>query len=237
MNDLRDSQLQTPVDSLIILVNKKQMIKNTHYSYDYYQPEDYRFSLDSVFLAQKVAESLKSAAHPEDLRVLDLCSGCGVVGLELHFHLPALRKIDFLEVQEVYLPFFEKNVEQAKKPDSEFNFLHMNYADLIDNDHREKYDVIVSNPPYFFQGEGLLSPNNDFKNRCRFFIDSDFHNLIQATLFVLKPKGRAFILARPGSHHGRDLLEEIKKLSVGFARVQIMDEVRGTNIIELIKEG
>lgn len=212
------------------------MIKNTNYSYDYSQPEDYRFSLDSVFLAQKVAESLKSEPHPESLQVLDLCSGCGVVGLELHFHLKALRKIDFLEVQEIYRPHFDFNIEQARMPESEFNFLHMNYADLIDTKYREKYDVIVSNPPYFFLGEGLLSPNNDFKNRCRFFIDSDFHNLIQATLFALKPKGRAFVLARPGSHHGRDLLEEIKRLSVGLARVQVMDEVRGTNIIELIKE-
>ena len=106
----------------------------------------------------------------------------------------------------------------------------------MNQNYREKYDVIVSNPPYFFQGEGLLSPNNDFKNRCRFFIDSDFYNLIKATIFTLKPHGRAFILARPGTHHGRNLINEIKKFSLGLARVQILDEVRGTNIVELIKE-
>lgn len=211
------------------------MIKNSHYSYEYHQPKDYRFSLDSVFLAQKVAQTLKSHPHPENLSVLDLCAGCGVVGLELQFHLKTLNKIDFLEVQEVYLPYFQKNVEQAQSPLGQFRFLHMNYADLMQEHFRGVYDVIVSNPPYFFLGEGLLSPN-EFKNRCRFFIDSDFKNLINATLFALKPNGRAYLLVRPGSHHGRSLLEEIKNLSNGLATVQVLDEVRGTNIVELAKK-
>lgn len=227
--------MDSPVDSLFILVNKNQMIKNSHYSYDYYQPEDYRFSLDSVFLAQIVARSLESHPNIGDLKVLDLCAGCGVVGLELQFHQKSLKKIDFLEVQEVYKSYFEKNVQQAQIEGSEFNFLLMNYDRLLKKDYHEVYDIIVSNPPYFFQGEGLLSPN-DFKNRCRFFIDSDFKKMIKAILNSLKPSGKAYILARPGIHHGRNLFEEIQKLSAGLASVQIFDEVRGTNIIELIKK-
>ena len=221
-----------------ILDNKKQMSKdtlNTIYSYNYHQPEDYRFSLDSVFLAQKVAEILKTHHAPADLRVLDLCSGCGVIGLELNFHLKSVNKIDFLEVQDVYLPFFEKNVEQAQTESSKFNFLNINYSELLNENFKEKYDVIVSNPPYFFIGEGLLSPN-EFKNRCRFFIDSNFPNLIAATINTLKPEGRAFLLVRPGGHHGRNLHDEIKILSNGLATVEILDEVRGTNIVLLTKK-
>ena len=112
----------------------------------------------------------------------------------------------------------------------------MNYADLIQDKFKDNYDVIISNPPYFFLGEGLLSPNNEFKNRCRFFIDSNFKKLIEATLYSLKPEGRAYLLMRPGSHHGRDLLEEIKKLSRTLASVEILDEVRGTNIVMLTKK-
>ena len=212
------------------------MTKITQYSYEYSQPKDYRFSLDSVLLAQRVAQRLKCDPNLDKMHILDLCSGCGVVGLELNFHLRALKKIDFLEVQEVYRSHFDKNAQQAFMPDSEFNFLNMNYTELNSSEYCEKYDVIVSNPPYFFQGEGLLSPDNDFKNRCRFFIDSDFYNLIKAIIFVLKPSGRAFLLARPGTHHGRNLIDEIKKFSIGLASVQVIDEVRGTNIVELIKK-
>ena len=101
--------------------------------------------------------------------------------------------------------------------------------------YKEKYDIILSNPPYFFLGEGLLSPN-EFKNRCRFFIDSDLQTLIRATIHALKPQGRAFLLVRPGSHHGRNIHEEIEKLSAGLAKVQIFNEIRGTNIICLTKK-
>lgn len=219
---------------LSILDKKKQMIKNTHYSYDYSQPEDYRFSLDSVFLAQKVAQKLGDRPVMADLQVLDLCAGCGVIGLELNFHQKALKKIDFLEVQEIYKSHFDHNVKQAENEESEFNFLQMNYSDLLHADFSKKYDVIVSNPPYFFLGEGLLSPN-EFKNRCRFFIDSDFAHLIKSILHTLKPDGRAYVLARPGSHHGRNLFDEIKDLCQGLALVEILDEVRGTHIVELTK--
>lgn len=208
---------------------------NTIYSYKYHQPKEYRFSLDSVFLAQKVAQILKTHPAPEKLQVLDLCSGCGVIGLELNFHFKAIKKIDFLEIQEVYLPFFDKNVEQAQSIDSDFKFLNMNYSELINEAYQEKYDVIVSNPPYFFVGEGLLSPN-EFKNRCRFFIDSNFPKLITAIFNSLKTSGRAFLLVRPGRHHGRDLHDEIKNLTKGSMRVEIIDEVRGTNIVLLTKE-
>ena len=209
------------------------MIKNTIYSYDYSQPEDYRFSLDSVFLAQKVAHLLKSHPRAKELRILDLCAGCGVVGLELNFNCDLLTKIDFLEVQEVYRPHFEHNVKQAQKPGSDFRFLLMNYADLKTPEYEKLYGVVVSNPPYFFPGEGLLSPN-EFKNRCRFFIDSDFGHLMSSTHHVLKDHGSAFFLIRPGSHHGRDLMEDIKKLNL-FSTVQIVDEVRGTHVVELVK--
>jgi tRNA1(Val) A37 N6-methylase TrmN6 len=211
------------------------MIKNTQYSYDYHQPTEYRFSLDSVFLAQKVAQYLSIHSNLENTKVLDVCAGCGVVGLELQFHLPQLKKIDFLEVQDIYREYFEKNRVQAASIDAEFNFLPMNYADLISDKFESTYDVVVSNPPYFFLGEGLLSPN-DFKNRCRFFIDSNFQKLIEACMHVLKPNGEAFILMRPGSPHGRNLIDEVKKLTAGFADVQIIDEVRGTDIVKLVKK-
>lgn len=211
------------------------MIKNTIYSYDYHQPEGYRFSLDSVFLSQRVAKFLETHNNLSDLKVLDLCAGCGVVGLELQFHLPDIKKIDFLEIQEVYLPYFEKNSAQAISLNTDFNFLNMNYADLLTKEFENNYDVVVSNPPYFFLGEGLLSPN-EFKNRCRFFIDSNFQNLIESSLHVLKPDGRSFLLMRPGGHHGRNLIDEIKSLVQGRASVEIIDEVRGTDIVMLTKK-
>jgi tRNA1Val (adenine37-N6)-methyltransferase len=152
------------------------MSKNSVYTFDYFQPKDYRFSLDSVFLAQIIARLYFNHPNKSELKILDLCSGCGIIGLELALHLKTLPLIDFLEVQSIYLEYFNKNVEMIFPHDqnSRLKFLNKNYDDLLkESEESQKYDLIVSNPPYFFLGEGLLSPN-EFKNRCRFFIDSNF---------------------------------------------------------------
>jgi tRNA1(Val) A37 N6-methylase TrmN6 len=214
------------------------MPKNTQFTFNYFQPDEYRFSLDSVFLAQKVASLIKDNSNLSHWRTLDLCAGCGIIGLELSLHSPQLKKIDFLEVQESYREYFEKNVKMIypQFSDSEFPFLNWNYQTLLNLEHFENaYDLIVSNPPYFFQNEGLLSPSQ-FKNRCRFFLDSDFETLIKAVLFVLKPNAIAYLLVRTGTEHGRTPLNDIKKILLDRGVAEVIDNIRGTDIIAIRKE-
>jgi tRNA1(Val) A37 N6-methylase TrmN6 len=212
------------------------MSKNSIYTFNYFQPKEYRFSLDSVFLAQSVAKNLKNHPNIEACHFLDLCAGSGVVGLELSIHLGKIQKMDFLEVQNIYADYFNKNLLGIHGVTKKFNFIVQNYADVFDHKNENKYEYILSNPPYFFKDEGLLSPN-EFKNRCRFFLDSDFETLIKAILYLLKPKGEAYILVRPGIHHGRDLYLEIQKIVLpDLGTSEIFDNVRGTNIVRIIKK-
>ena len=47
------------------------------------------------------------------------------------------------------------------------------------------------------------------------------------------------MLVRPGAHHGRNLLDEMKsilKKNQLPASAEIVDEVRGTNVVCLVKE-
>lgn len=210
------------------------MKQNEIYTYEYSQPDEYRFSLDSVFLAQCVANEYQKYLNLKELKVLDICSGCGVIGLELNFHLPELTYIDFLEVQTVYESHFNKNIKQSKTKNAIFRLRLENYEILRSDSEANQYNLIVSNPPYFFKNEGLLSPN-DFKNRCRFFLDSDFKNLMLGIHNSLTPKGSAFVLLRPGVHHGRDLFKETQRILENLCSVQIFAEVRGTNVIRIIK--
>lgn len=212
------------------------MSKNSIYTFDYFQPSEYRFSLDSVFLAQLVAKKYENHPQLSELSILDLCSGCGVIGLELAIHLNTIRNIDFLEVQEIYQTYFEKNLTGIKGDAQDINFkLIQNNYETFNLDESKRYDIIVSNPPYFFKEEGLLSPS-ELKNRCRFFLDSNFKELIACILRSLKVGGEAFVLLRPGVHHGRDLFNELKSLIGDDASAEIFGEVRGTNVVRIIKK-
>lgn len=213
------------------------MIKNDIYTYDYFQPEEYKFSLDSVFLAQKVSKMIHHNKDLSDWKVLDLCAGCGIIGLELSLHSANLEQIDFLEIQESYRPYFKKNVSMiyGENPPKKLSFLPINYADLLNPNYQDTYDLIISNPPYFIKGEGLLSPS-DFKNRCRFFLDSDFKTLFESITHALKPGRSAYVLVRKGSPHGRIPLQDIQQILRDRASAQVCDEVRGTDIIEITKK-
>ncbi len=216
---------------------------NEHYTMSYSQPKEYRFSHDSVFLARKSFEYLMmNKTTPATM--LDLCSGCGVIGIDILIHLhknnlPFPKKVEFLEIQEIYQKYFEENRRTLKAEiDAELDLklLMMNY-DLISQDEafQNKYDFIICNPPYFQMGHGKLSPS-EFKNRCRFFIDSNLKNLLKAIGFSLAPNGVAFILIKSLSIHGIDTQKVVEEeISANGLTVRKIDSVRGTDLFELAK--
>lgn len=192
---------------------RNELNLNDEFTFDYFQPSEYHFSLDSVLLPKIVAKQLKKdQIDVSSFKVLDLCSGTGIIGLEFSHYLPQINAIDFLEVQKVYEEYFKKNLALVAPSKMDFNFLNLNYDELISNSSfHEKYDLILCNPPYFFKNEGVLSPS-EFKNRCRFFMDSSFDNLIKAVGHALKFGANAYILARPGHDHNRGPETSVKNI-------------------------
>lgn len=209
---------------------------------NYTQPDEYHFSHDSVFLARYVFEWIQKNPNFQLSSAADICAGCGVIGLDLLIHLKNShsqlpKAIDFIEVQDVYRSYFQSNRSEALKQidtNLSLQFLCQNYSDLVSENAQNKYDLIVCNPPYFQIQQGKQSPS-EFKNRCRFYIDSDFETLLQAIWFSLTPQGAAFVLLRSLQDHkiNYDLNSLSKKHQID---IQVDGNIRGTDVLKITKQ-
>lgn len=206
-----------------------------HYpTFEYSQPEEYRFSHDSVFLARRVYELFKEK-NLSSLKGLDLCAGCGVIGLDFLYHCTheakqLVKSFDFIEVQAVYKDHFLENCKTLNTPHTRLEFINANYQSLLGSNFTKKYDLILCNPPYFQVGQGKLSPS-EFKNRCRFFIDSDFQNLLSFIEQSLAPGGQAYILLRDLGDHGINYQYEAQQILSPDIQFNNLGDIRGTDLI------
>ena len=210
---------------------------NPHPTMRYDQPEDYHFSHDSIFLARKVFE-LVQGNNLQISSVLDLCSGCGIVGIDFIFHLKKAqftlpRHVDFLEVQEIYKPYFEKNVVRLDST-VKCSFINENYKNFLALEKvHHKYDLIISNPPYFREGHGTLS-KSEFKNRCRFFIDANYKEFILSLDYLMANTGKAFILVKSLDRHGIDVEKEMQQFTKNLT-FKKLGHIRATDLFEINK--
>lgn len=159
---------------------------------DYLQPDFYRFSEDSLHLIR----TLQEFNLIKGTKVIDLCAGSGVVGLEYSLRTETVKQLDFCEVQEEFLDYLKKNGELFLKSNIKMHIYHDSYKNILNRSElKQQYDCVLANPPYFHQGHGLPSPDAK-KNRCRFFIDASLEDLIETYLYLLKPESSGFLVIR-----------------------------------------
>ncbi|SHF97487.1 peptide chain release factor N(5)-glutamine methyltransferase [Chryseobacterium vrystaatense] len=89
-----------------------------------------------------------SELRPQDLKILDIGTGSGVIPLVLKKHFP--------EAQVSSIDFSEKALETAQR-NAEYHQLEINFihADYLNFKLTENYDVIISNPPYIGMDEEI----------------------------------------------------------------------------------
>ena len=125
------------------------------FGYEFYINENVlipRFETEE--LVDRVIKFLNSS-FKEAKDIIDLGCGSGVIGITLKKKCPTLD-VTCLDISEEALIVAIKN---AEKLDAEINFVK---GDMLDNVF-EKYDVIVSNPPYIAEDEQIedIVKNNE----------------------------------------------------------------------------
>ncbi|OUR96326.1 hypothetical protein A9Q84_08195 [Halobacteriovorax marinus] len=153
---------------------------------NYSQPDFYRFTSDSVELARFVNQFIGGRKVES---VLDLCCGCGVVGIEFESLNKNIEKLTFLELQ---VDFREHILENTKNLDCDFE---IEICDFQSYKSAQQYDLILSNPPYFELGSGRIGPDKK-RNLCRHFEIGIKEKLIKKVFELLNDGGQAFVVDR-----------------------------------------
>jgi len=105
-----------------------------------YQPESgYSYNSDSLLLYDFI-----NSFKPKG-RVLDVGAGCGIVGLLVAQENKKVT-MEAVEKQEVFVKYARKNAQENK---IEYKLYESNFLEL---ELEEKYDYIVSNPPFYPAG-------------------------------------------------------------------------------------
>ena len=112
------------------------------------------FKTDSRALVPRspIAELIESGFEPwlggrEVHRVLDLCTGSGCIAIATAHYQPEWQ-VDAVDISDDALALAKENVDRLETPN-----VHLLKSDLFAGLDGERYDLIVSNPPYVTHAE------------------------------------------------------------------------------------
>lgn len=116
-----------------------------------------------------------SALTNDKFKILDIGTGSGIIPLVLKKHFPNTDVIS-IDYSEKALEVAKRNADFHKLP---INFIH---ADYLNFDLKEKFDIIISNPPYIG-----IDEENEIENSVKGF---------EPTIALFSPTSDALIFYR-----------------------------------------
>ncbi|MCI5212124.1 MAG: tRNA1(Val) (adenine(37)-N6)-methyltransferase [Candidatus Electrothrix sp. ATG2] len=141
--------------------------------------DGYRFSLDAVLLAHFCQPASGD-------KVLDLGTGCGVIGLILCYrHLDV--QVTGLELQSALADLSQQNI-QANNLQDRFAIINGDLRRIKQHLRAETYELVLSNPPYYKIGTGRVSQEDECA-LARHELTADPDSVIAAAAYAVKNRG------------------------------------------------
>lgn len=231
--------LSTPTDML----NQSNMLDRMDLTLDtikdvkiYQKKKGYRFSIDAPVLAGFVKPEFCG-------RAADIGSGSGIVGLLLAKKYEKLT-VRLFEIQEELHALSLENI-RLNGLEERVSALNADVKDLISPEvsncpdiGSNRFDIVVSNPPFRKVGTGKISPHDE-KAVARHELELTLDDLARAAFYLLRGKGKFYFI-----HHPTRFIEAIdtlrgRGLQPVRARFVHSDESTGAKmfLMECVKEG
>ena len=156
-----------------------------------------------------VESTLEKISSTEETHILDLGTGSGAIALAIASERPQSQVLA-TDISHDALAIAEKNARSLKL--TNINFLQSHWFDaIITNSDIEKFDIIVSNPPYIAEDDPLLEENVRKFEPTQALISNDkglndIKQIIKNSVHYLKPGGWLFF------EHGHTQANEVQTL-------------------------
>ncbi|MDU2673233.1 MAG: tRNA1(Val) (adenine(37)-N6)-methyltransferase [Clostridium sp.] len=170
----------------------------------------FRFGVDAVLLSDFANVKKKH-------RVLDLCTGTGIVPFLLYGKYSP-KEVWGVEIQEDMVEMANRSSQLNSTDD----IVRFKCADLKDKklvSELGRFDVITVNPPYKLNNAGILNPNDKLAI-ARHEILCNLEDVIVSARRLLADNGRMFIVHRP--ERLADIFGLMRKYNIEPKRVKMI---------------
>ncbi|AKG75163.1 tRNA1(Val) (adenine(37)-N6)-methyltransferase [Salinicoccus halodurans] len=169
--------------------------------------EVFSFSVDALLLANF------TRIVKRDQKIIDLCSGNGVIPLLLSHRTK--KPIEAVEIQGQLADMAERSIGLNEKTDQ----ITMHTGDI--KQIREmfthsSFDVITVNPPYFTNNQPLKSMGPH--SIARHEVHIDLASVVEAARFLVKNKGRLYMVHR--AERSMEVINELSNAGFRIRRLQ-----------------
>jgi len=172
------------------------------------QPDHiFKYSLDSLVLASFVK------INKSNQKVLEIGAGSGAISLILADRNKNIF-IDAVEIQESVFEILKENIV-INKFENKIKAINKNINEVKNICQTDTYDIIVSNPPYFFERE---KPVEKELLIARHGDSLTLENIMSVSRKLLKNKGKLFISYPPTETSG--VIIEAKKQNLEVKRIK-----------------
>jgi tRNA1Val (adenine37-N6)-methyltransferase len=192
-------------------------------------PEKFCFGIDAVLLSG-------FARIKKGSRVLDLCTGTGIIPILLAAKTE-VSEIIAVEIQEESADMARRSVS-VNGLDETIRIDIGDVKDAIKNYGRNTFDAVTCNPPYTPCGKGLKNPE-DAKAIARHEILCNLRDVCEQAAGVLKEGGRFFMVHRPARLV--EIITTMTELRLEPKRIKFVqpfeDKSPNLVLIEAVKNG
>jgi release factor glutamine methyltransferase len=166
----------------------------------------------------------------QDLRIVDLCTGSGCIGISLAKFF-SNSKVTLTDVSKNALTLAKQNA-QKNEVEVEFICHDLLLENSFDSFASKTYDVWISNPPYISRAEIMEIGDNVLKHEphLALFVEHEnplvfYDKIAENALKYLRSGGYLFFEINP--NYAAQLVENMNEL--GFVNIELMKDLQGRN--------